>query len=41
MLKTICKEIISWSKIDLISVLINIKKSNSSNLADSSSVLRM
>ena len=41
MLKTISKEIISRSKIDLISVLINIKKNNSSNFADSSSVLRM
>ena len=40
-LKTISKEIISRSKIDLISVLININKSNTSNFADSSSVLRM
>ena len=41
MLKTISKEIISRSKIDLISVHININKSNTSNFADSSSVLRM
>ena len=41
MLKTIIKEIISRSKIDLISVLINIKKNNRSNFADFSSVLRM
>ena len=41
MLKTICKEITSWSRIDLISVLINIKKNNRSNFTDFSSVLRM